>query len=110
MSAAEPARSGPSRNRSVPLQRRPMGSESLTTGSRRDRWNKWLSRITGIYWRPVFNLLEGHYEIVLVNAQHMHAIPGHKTDIKDSEWIADLLRHGLTCRQLYTPQAYSGPA
>jgi hypothetical protein len=39
---------------------------------------------TGIYWRPIFNLLEGHYEVLLVNAQHMHAIPGHKTDIKDS--------------------------
>ena len=65
---------------------------------------------TGIYWRPIFNLLEERYEIVLVNAQHMHAIPGHKTDVKDSEWIADLLRHGLTFRQLYSPQAYSGPA
>jgi transposase len=50
------------------------------------------------------------YEIVLVNAQHMHAIAGHKTDRKDSEWIADLLRHGLTFRQLYSPQAYSGTA
>jgi len=50
---------------------------------------------TGIYWRPIFNLLEGRYKILLVNAQHMHAIPGHKTDVKDSEWIADLLRHGL---------------
>ncbi len=50
---------------------------------------------TGIYWRPIFNRLEGHYEIFLVNPQHMHAIPGHKTDVKDSEWIADLLRHGL---------------
>ena len=87
-----------------------MGSESLTTGSWRDIWNKWLQISTGIYWRPIFNLLEGRYEILLVNAQHMHAIPGHKTDSKDSEWIADLLRHGLTFRQLYSPQAYSGPA
>ncbi len=65
---------------------------------------------TGIYWRPIFNLLEGRYEILLVNAQHMHAIPGHKTDVKDSEWIADLLRHGLTCRQLHFPQTHSGTA
>jgi hypothetical protein len=86
-----------------------MDSESLTTGSQRNRWNKWPSRITGISWRPVFNLLEDHYEILLVNAQHMHAIAGHKTAMKDSEWIADLLRHGLTFRQLYSPQAYSGP-
>ena len=50
---------------------------------------------TGIYWRPVFNLLEGGHTIILVNAQHMRAVPGRKTDMKDSEWIADLLRHGL---------------
>ncbi len=59
---------------------------------------------TGIYWRPVFNLLEGRYEILLVNAQHMHAIPGHKTDIKDSEWIADLLRHGLLKASFIPPK------
>ena len=50
---------------------------------------------TGVYWRPVFNLLEGRCQVILVNAQHMKAVPGHKTDVKDSEWIADLLRHGL---------------
>ncbi len=59
---------------------------------------------TGIYWRPIFNLLEGRYEIILVNAQHMHAIPGHKTDIKDSEWIADLLRHGLLKASFIPPK------
>ncbi len=50
---------------------------------------------TGIYWRPVFNLLEEGRMIILVNAQHMRAVPGRKTDVKDSEWLADLLRHGL---------------
>jgi transposase len=50
---------------------------------------------TGVYWRPVFNLLEGQVKVLLVNAQHMKAVPGRKTDVKDSEWIADLLRHGL---------------
>jgi transposase len=50
---------------------------------------------TGVYWRPVFNLLEEGRTVILVNAQHMKAIPGRKTDIKDSEWLADLLRHGL---------------
>jgi transposase len=60
---------------------------------------------TGIYWRPIFNLLEGHYEIFLVNPQHMHAIPGHKTDVKDSEWIADLLRHGLLKASFIPPKA-----
>jgi transposase len=50
---------------------------------------------SGIYWRPVFNLLEEGRTIILVNAQHMRAVPGRKTDVKDAEWIADLLRHGL---------------
>ena len=50
---------------------------------------------TGVYWRPVFNLLEGELEVILVNARHIKAVPGRKTDVKDSEWLADLLRHGL---------------
>jgi transposase len=50
---------------------------------------------TGVYWRPVFNLLEADHPIILVNAQHLKRVPGHKTDVKDSEWLADLLRHGL---------------
>src|SRR5437660_2448559 len=50
---------------------------------------------TGIYWRPVSNLLEEGRTVILVNAQNMTAILGRKTDIKDSEWLADLLRHGL---------------
>jgi transposase len=50
---------------------------------------------TGVYWKPLFHLLEGEFEIVLVNAQHMKAVPGRKTDVKDAEWIADLLQHGL---------------
>lgn len=50
---------------------------------------------TGVYWKPVWNLLEGQFEVLLVNAQHIKAVPGRKTDQKDSEWIADLLPHGL---------------
>jgi transposase len=50
---------------------------------------------TGVYWRPVWNILEGQFEILLVNAQHINAVPGRKTDQKDTEWIADLLQHGL---------------
>lgn len=50
---------------------------------------------TGVYWKPVFNLLEDERTIVLVNPQHMRAVPGRKTDVKDAEWLADLLRHGL---------------
>jgi transposase len=50
---------------------------------------------TGVYWRPVYNLLEGQFELLVVNAQHMKTVPGRKTDIKDAAWIAELLRHGL---------------
>src|SRR5512144_1017166 len=50
---------------------------------------------TGVYWKPVYNLLEGQFEVLVVNAFHIKAVPGRKTDVKDAEWIADLLRHGL---------------
>jgi transposase len=51
---------------------------------------------TGSYWKPVYNLLEGQgIELMLVNPAHMKAVPGRKTDVKDAQWIADLLRHGL---------------
>src|ERR1700756_2746213 len=50
---------------------------------------------TGVYWKPVWNILEGQFEVLLVNAQHIKAVPGRKTDQKDGEWIADLLQHGL---------------
>lgn len=50
---------------------------------------------TGIYWKPVFNLLEDAFRVLLVNAAHMKAVPGRKTDVKDCEWIAELLSYGL---------------
>jgi transposase len=50
---------------------------------------------TGVYWKPVWNLLEDRFELLLANAHHIKAVPGRKTDVKDAEWIADLLRHGL---------------
>ena len=50
---------------------------------------------TGVYWKPIYNLLEGQLELWVVNAQHMKAVSGRKTDVQDAEWIADLLRHGL---------------
>jgi transposase len=59
---------------------------------------------TGVYWRPVFNLLEGHCEVILVNAQHLKAVPGRKTDVKDSQWLADLLRHGLLSPSFIPPK------
>jgi transposase len=50
---------------------------------------------TGVYWKPIWNLLEGHFELLLVNAQHLKHVPGRKTDARDAEWIAELLQHGL---------------
>jgi transposase len=50
---------------------------------------------TGVYWKPIWNLLEGQFEILLVNAQHIKQVPGRKTDVKDAEWIAQLLQYGL---------------
>jgi transposase len=50
---------------------------------------------TGVYWRPVYSILEGCVDITLVNARHVKAVPGRKTDVKDAEWLATLLRHGL---------------
>lgn len=50
---------------------------------------------TGVYWKPAFNVLEGQFELLVVNAYHIKAVPGRKTDVRDAEWIADLLQHGL---------------
>ena len=50
---------------------------------------------TGVYWKPVYNILEGQFELLVVNAQHLKAVPGGKTDVRDAEWIAELLAHGL---------------
>jgi transposase len=50
---------------------------------------------TGVYWQPIWNLLEGSFTLLLVNARHVKAVPGRKTDVRDCEWLAELLRHGL---------------
>lgn len=50
---------------------------------------------TGVYWKPIWNLFEGLFELILCNAEHIKAVPGRKTDVKDSQWIAQLLQHGL---------------
>jgi transposase len=59
---------------------------------------------TGVYWRPIFNILEAVCTVILVNAQHIKAVPGRKTDVRDSEWLADLLRHGLLKASFIPPQ------
>ena len=58
---------------------------------------------TGVYWKPVYNVLEEHLQVLVVNAEHIKAVPGRKTDVKDAEWIADLVRHGLV-RASYIPE------
>lgn len=50
---------------------------------------------TGVYWKPIFNILEANFEVLLVNAQKLKHVPGHKTDVQDCQWIAQLLQHGL---------------
>jgi len=50
---------------------------------------------TGVYWKPIFNILEARFEILLANAHHLKNVPGRKTDIRDCQWIAQLLQHGL---------------
>jgi transposase len=57
---------------------------------------------TGVYWKPVYHILEGSVELLLCNARHMRNVPGRKTDMRDSEWIAELLQHGLL-RASYVP-------
>jgi len=59
---------------------------------------------TGVYWKPVWHLLEGDFELVLANAQHIRNVPGRKTDVNDAGWIADLLAHGLI-RSSFVPPA-----
>src|SRR3954468_15300427 len=58
---------------------------------------------TGIYWRPVYAVLEGHVELIVGNARHLRNVPGRKTDVKDAEWIADLVRHGLIAKSFVPP-------
>jgi transposase len=59
---------------------------------------------TGVFWKPVWNLLHGHFDLLLVNAQHIKQVPGGKTDVKDCEWIARLPQHGLLKASFAPPQ------
>jgi transposase len=60
---------------------------------------------TGEFWKPVYQLLEGSFTLLVVNAQHIKTVPGRKTDVRDAEWIADLLRHGLLHGSFIPPQS-----
>jgi len=59
---------------------------------------------TGSYWKPIWNLLEDRFELLLANAAHLKAVPGRKTDVRDAEWIADLFRHGLLRASFIPPR------
>jgi transposase len=59
---------------------------------------------TGVYWKPVWHLLEEHFELILANAQHIKNVPGRKTDVNDAAWIADLLAHGLISASFVSPK------
>jgi transposase len=59
---------------------------------------------TGIYWKPIYAVLENHFELIVGNAQHIKNVPGRKTDVKDCEWISGLARHGLIAKSFVPPQ------
>jgi transposase len=84
-----------------------------TTTSELLRLSEWLSErstthvvmeATGIYWRPVWHILEGSFELVLANARHVKNVPGRKSDVADAQWLADLLAHGLVRSSFVPPQ------
>ena len=60
---------------------------------------------TGVYWKPVWHVLEGHFELILANAAHVKNVPGRKTDVNDATWLADLLAHGLIRASFVPPAA-----
>lgn len=59
---------------------------------------------TGVYWKPIYAILEDDFEVIVANAHHIRNVPGRKTDVKDSEWIGELVRHSLLKKSLF-PQA-----
>jgi transposase len=65
---------------------------------------------TGVYWLAVYRRLEGFFELVVANAQHIKAVPGRKTAVQDAEWIADLLQHGLLTASFVPRKAATRPA
>ncbi len=78
-------------------------------------WGEWAVvqvalESTGDYWKPVFNLLEESYEVVLVNAQHVKKVPGRKTDVSDAEWLAELMLPGLLRGEFYPGETPAGVA
>jgi transposase len=65
---------------------------------------------TGVYWKPIYAILEGAFHIVVANAQQVKKVPGRKTDVKDAEWLADLLCHGLLRSSFVPPHRFASCA
>lgn len=97
------------------LDKRPKKSiESFTTTTKGLlQLNDWLTSLqvtdvvmesTGVYWKPVWNILESNFQLVLANAKHVKNVPGRKTDVKDAEWLAKLLRSGLIESSFVPPE------
>jgi transposase len=59
---------------------------------------------SGVYWKPVYNILEDDFDLIVGNAHHIKNVPGRKTDVKDAEWVAQLIRHGLVSRSFVPPR------
>ena len=85
-----------------------------TTTSELERLSRWLAghrvthvamEATGVYWKPVWAVLAGAFELVLANAMHVRNVPGRKTDVNDAAWLADLLAHGLIRASFVPPVA-----
>src|SRR5829696_7489765 len=85
-----------------------------TTTREREALKAWLAEhgiaqvgmeSTGVYWKPVYAVLEGHFDLIVGNAHHIKNVPGRKTDVKDAEWIAQLVRHGLSTKSFVPPPA-----
>jgi len=60
---------------------------------------------TGVYWKPIYNILESRFTVLLVNARHLKQVPGRKSDVRDCQWIAQLLQHGLLKGSFIPPRA-----
>lgn len=84
-----------------------------TTTSQLEELRDWLREVgcthvgmesTGVYWVPVYTVLEEHFELIVGNAAHMKNVPGRKTDVKDSQWIAELIRCGLIRKSFVPPK------
>jgi transposase len=63
---------------------------------------------TGVYWKPIYYMLEDDFELWLLNARHLKNVPGRKTDVKDAEWICQLVEHGLVRASFVPPKERSG--